>query len=171
MVDFETNTLIIKHVVTRVDIDGKSTLIMKDRAKTQSSLRTLPLLGDIKDLLLSQRELQKRNMRICGKSYNHDFDDYIFVDGLGNLFKPDYVTSGFRELLEKNNLKKIRFHDLRHSCATLLLANEVPMKLIQEWLGHSDISTTANIYSHTDYSMKLISAGIMGDSLKLSDSE
>lgn len=170
-IDFETNKLVIKHTVTQTKIDGCRELCMSNRTKTQSSLRTLPLLGDIKDLLLSQRELQKRNMRICGKSYNHDFDDYIFVDGLGNLFKPDYVTSGFRELLEKNNLKKIRFHDLRHSCATLLLANEVPMKLIQEWLGHSDISTTANIYSHTDYSMKLISAGIMGDSLKLSDSE
>ncbi|MDD5840998.1 MAG: tyrosine-type recombinase/integrase, partial [Gemmiger formicilis] len=47
-------------------------------------------------------------------------------------------------------LRPIRFHDLRHSCASLLLANGVPMKQIQEWLGHSDFSTTANIYSHLD---------------------
>ena len=55
----------------------------------------------------------------------------------------------------------IRFHDLRHSCASLLLANGVPMKMIQEWLGHSDFSTTANIYSHLDYASKVSSAEAM----------
>ena len=47
-------------------------------------------------------------------------------------------------------MRQIRYHDLRHSCASLLLANGVPMKQIQEWLGHSDFSTTANIYAHLD---------------------
>ena len=51
---------------------------------------------------------------------------------------------------KKHNLKEIRFHDLRHSCASVLLAQGVPMKQIQEWLGHSDMGTTANIYSHLD---------------------
>ena len=55
----------------------------------------------------------------------------------------------------------MRFHDLRHSCASLLLANGVPLKQIQEWLGHSDFSTTANIYAHLDYSSKLSSAQAM----------
>ena len=58
-------------------------------------------------------------------------------------------------MLAKNNLRKIRFHDLRHSCASLLLANGVRMKEIQEWLDHSDFSTTANIYAHLDYSTKM----------------
>ncbi len=58
-------------------------------------------------------------------------------------------------------MKKMRFHDLRHSCASLLLANDVPLKQIQEWLGHSDFSTTANIYAHLDYSSKLSSAQAM----------
>lgn len=53
------------------------------------------------------------------------------------------------------------YHDLRHSCASLLLANGVPMKQIQEWLGHSDFSTTANIYAHLEYSSKVISADAM----------
>lgn len=164
-IDFEENTLTIKHVVTSVKLDGKSQLIMEDRAKTKSSLRTLPLLGDIKEQLLDLRKRQERNKRLCKASYNHEYDEYIFVDALGNIYKPDYVTSGFRNLLKKNNLKPIRFHDLRHSCATLLLAHEVPMKLIQEWLGHSDIGTTANIYSHTDYKTKMVSAGIMDGTL------
>ena len=58
-----------------------------------------------------------------------------------------------------------RFHDLRHSCASLLLANGVPMKQIQEWLGHSDFSTTANIYAHLDYASKLSSAQAMLEGL------
>ena len=55
-------------------------------------------------------------------------------------------------------MRRIRFHDLRHSCASLLLANDVPMKQIQEWLGHSDFSTTANVYAHLDYHSKITSA-------------
>ncbi|MCI6639459.1 MAG: tyrosine-type recombinase/integrase [Pygmaiobacter massiliensis] len=60
---------------------------------------------------------------------------------------------------------------MRHSCASLLLANDVPMKQIQEWLGHSDISTTANIYSHLDYKSKITSANVMDNILVLPDTK
>ena len=60
-----------------------------------------------------------------------------------------------------------RFHDLRHSCVTLLLSNGVSMKEIQEWLGHSDYSTTANIYSHLEYSSKVSSANKMSEVIKI----
>lgn len=90
---------------------------------------------------------------------------------MGTLISPHYLTSSFPKLLEKNNLRHIRFHDLRHSCASLLLANDVPMKQIQEWLGHSDISTTANIYSHLDYKSKLTSANVMDNVLTLPETE
>ena len=86
---------------------------------------------------------------------------YVFVDAMGNLIQPDSVTTGFPQLLKENGLRRIRFHDLRHSCASLLLKKGVPMKQIQEWLGHSDFSTTANIYSHLDYSSKVSSAEAM----------
>ncbi len=85
----------------------------------------------------------------------------------GILIKPGYVTNCFGKLLEENGLRKIRFHDLRHSCASLLLSSGVPMKQIQEWLGHSDFSTTANIYSHLEYSSKLTSADALAQSLGL----
>ena len=55
----------------------------------------------------------------------------------------------------------VAFHSFEHSCASLLLANGVPLKQIQEWLGHSDFSTTANIYAHLDYTSKLSSAQAM----------
>ena len=53
-------------------------------------------------------------------------------------------------MIKQNGMKRIRVHDLRHSCASLLVAQGVQMKLIQQWLDHSNISTTANIYSHVD---------------------
>ena len=69
----------------------------------------------------------------------------------GKLYDPDFVTGYFGQLLKKHNLKKIRFHDLRHSCASVLLAGGVPMKQIREWLGHSDMSTTVNVRNpHTN---------------------
>ena len=60
-------------------------------------------------------------------------------------------------------MRKIRFHDLRHSCASLLLSRGIPMKAIQEWLGHSNFSTTANLYAHLDVNSKIMSAQTMAD--------
>ncbi|MGM9523834.1 MAG: site-specific integrase [Faecousia sp.] len=90
---------------------------------------------------------------------------------MGNIFNPRNVSDNFSKLLERHKLRHIRFHDLRHSCASLLLANDVPMKQIQEWLGHSDISTTANIYSHLDYKSKVNSANIMDNILSMPETK
>ena len=68
------------------------------------------------------------------------------------------MTSRFHYVITKKGLRHLRFHDLRHSCASLLLANDVPMKAIQEWLGHSNYAITANLYSHLEYNAKVISA-------------
>ena len=79
----------------------------------------------------------------------------IWVDDIGKLVNPNTVTCHFKSFLAQHGLPKIRFHELRHSCASLLIACGVSMKEIQEWLGHSAISTTADIYSHLNYSSKL----------------
>jgi len=99
--------------------------------------------------------------------YNYEYDGFVFVDELGERMKPDYLTSQFPAFIQRHGMKKMRFHDLRHSCASLLLANGVPLKQIQDWLGHSDFSTTANIYAHLDYSSKLSSAQAMVSGMPL----
>lgn len=76
------------------------------------------------------------------------------MDTDGSILKPDYVSHKFNQILKDNNLKPIRFHDLRHSCASLLLANKISMKDIQIWLGHSSYNNTANIYTHVDIESK-----------------
>ena len=65
----------------------------------------------------------------------------------------------------KDVLRKIRFHDLRHSCSSLLLAKGIPMKEIQDLLGHSTYSTTANIYAHLEKDTKNKSANVLSNTL------
>ena len=165
-IDFQNNTITIRHTVTSCTIDGKKIQEGKDTTKTKSSMRTLPLVPVFKEKLLRLKDQQEENRRVCGRCYDKRYLDYVCVDEMGTLISPNYVTESFPRLLENNSLRKIRFHDLRHSCASLLLANGVPMKNIQEWLGHSDFSTTANIYAHLEYNSKLSSADAMVNGLQ-----
>ncbi len=166
-IDFEANTLEVRHILTQAYLDGKKVLVQADRAKNKSSLRTLPLVPQIRDRLLELKGQQETYRKLCGRCYNKEYLGYLCVDEVGNIFHPNYISQAFTKTLKANGMRPIRFHDLRHSCASLLLANGVPMKQIQEWLGHSDFSTTANIYAHLDYSSKLSSAQAMASTLNL----
>ena len=157
-IDFDQKTITIRHTVTQVCVDGKSTLVEKDRTKTKSSYRTLPLVPPFEELLHSLKAQQDMNKNLCGRAYCKKDAEYIYVNDIGELVKPGYITQNFPATLEKNDMRRIRFHDLRHSCASLLYANGVSLKEIQEWLGHSDISTTSNIYTHLDFNSKIASA-------------
>ncbi len=165
-IDFQNDTISIRHTVTCCNLDGKTVQIANDTTKTKSSMRTLPLVPAFKELLLAQKKQQEEYRRLCGRSYDKQYLDYICVDEMGHLISPHYLTSAFPKLLAQNGLRHIRFHDLRHSCASLLLSNGVSMKQIQEWLGHSDFSTTANVYAHLDYNAKLSSADAMVNGLQ-----
>ena len=160
-VDFTAGTVTINHTVHPSE-DGP---VGEDRLKTESSYRTLPLLPVIRDALIRHREQQEEYRKIMRSAYRKDYSEYICLDALGRLYDPDFVTNHFKTLLKKHKLKQIRFHDLRHSCASLLVAQGVSMKLIQEWLGHSDMATTANIYSHVDSASKMATGNVIGEVL------
>ena len=168
-IDFEQKTLCIKHTVCRISVDGKDVIVRKDTTKNKTSLRTLPLIPDVEKLLLKTKKQQESNRRKCRNAYNKEFLDYVCVDDMGNLLRPDYLSQHLQTVLKRNNLKHIRYHDLRHSCASLLLANGVSLKEIQDWLGHSDFSTTANIYSHLEYGAKVKSANKIAENLSLQE--
>jgi len=78
----------------------------------------------------------------------------VFCNIYGGFFSPSHVGDLFRGLLKKSGLPHIRFHDLRHSAATILLQAKVQLKTLQELLGHSTIATTADIYSHVSPEMR-----------------
>lgn len=169
-IDMVHRTITVKHTVTAASLDGKLITIAKDRTKNKPSRRTLPLIDAFYDLLVRLKQQQEVNKQLCGNSYCTEHLAYINVDEMGYLTKPNYISQLFALVFRKNGLRHIRYHDLRHSCATLLLANGVSMKEVQEWLGHSDYSTTANIYSHLEYSSKVSSANIMNQVIKIKDS-
>lgn len=166
-IDFTNNCITISHKLEIARIDGEQKVITKDRTKNKASFRSLPLIPFIAELLKSKKQEQEVRRKICGKDYNRKYLDYICVDDMGNIIKPDYVTRTFHDTLVGSQMKVARFHDLRHSCASLLLANGISIKEIQVWLGHSNFSTTANIYAHLDVTCKQAAAATIAGCIQL----
>ena len=154
-------------------VNGKRTPVTKDVAKTDATIRSMPLSADIKKRLLEIKCMQENNKKRLKKNYNNQWTDYLMVTESGDLISPDYVTDAFRRLVKKNKMRHIRFHDLRHTCASLLLNkgkhDGITLKDIQVWLGHSDFSTTANTYSHLDATSKVSSLTALSGAVSLAD--
>ncbi len=169
--NFDDKTITIKHKAIETRKDNKRVILLKDKTKNQSSYRTLPLVDEIIVLLQEHKKQIEENKKLCGNSYNKKYSDYICVDSVGKLFRPEYVTDHFTLIMNKykDTLRRITFHELRHSCASLLLAKGIPMKEIQDWLGHSTYSTTANIYAHLEKNTKTKSANVLSNTLTFTD--
>lgn len=165
-IDFENKTITVNHKVTELTENGKTIVYAEDKLKTKSSYRTLPLVPVVEEKLLEHKAKLERNQKLFGNSYCKEYMDYVCVDEMGKLFRPNFVSDHFGWLLKKYGLKKLTFKELRHSCASMLVAEGIPMKSIQEWLGHSNFSTTADIYSHIDYHAKQQSAAAIGNALQ-----
>lgn len=153
-VDFDHKLISINH---KMIVVGKE-VILTDELKTKTSNRTLPLIPAIEEALLRHREQIEKNKAFYGNTYDQRYLEYVCVEENGKIVYPDHMTKEFADLLKKHGLKHIRLHDLRHSCASNMLASGVKMKEIQEWLGHSNFSTTADVYSHLDFSAKIKAA-------------
>ena len=166
-IDFKENKITINHTVTETRIDGQTVIVASDRTKTKSSYRTFPMSESVREKLLAWREVQKQNRKICGNCYNMNDIDYVFTDEMGNRFKPRYIEDAFPKILERNGLRKIRFHDLRHTCASLMHKMGLSPKEVQDYLGHSTVSVTLNIYTHLDWSSKENAAKVMENAVKL----
>lgn len=147
-VDFDNNTISINHTV----VGGKQ-IIEKDATKTYSSKRTYELLPDIKTILIRLRDQQKDYKSRLGSAYHNN--DYIFKHANGMPYRPDSLTRSFKRALARHGLPQMRYHDLRHSTASILVDKGWDINDIKEWLGHSDISTTANIYAHISHRRKV----------------
>ena len=146
-VDFENDTIHICHTITKM-----KTKIAKDRTKNSSSNRILPLNGQVRNQLVKLQEAQQTDKKILGKTYHNT--DYICRWADGRELSTEYMSHAFKNLLKKHGLPDVRFHDLRHSCASYMLKMGCSMKEISDWLGHSNIQTSMNIYTHLDIEQK-----------------
>ena len=146
-IDFEAKTMTIRHTVAKV-----TEVIAKDKTKNASSRRTFPLTDEALNIFKVAKCQEEQNRIAFGQEYQEN--PYVFKWPDGHTYSPDYVSHRFNDLLKKYKLTHIRFHELRHSCASMLIAMGWSLKDVQEWLGHSDIQMTANIYSHLDIARK-----------------
>lgn len=138
-IDFNDFTITIDKITVR----DKGQVILKE-PKTESSIRTI---SAPKEIILMLKQLKKDRLaaKLRGEKSHREL---IFYDKNLNPVAQDVLSKKFRYFLQENNLKHIRFHDLRHSHVTILIDAKVPIKVISERVGHSNVNTTLNIYSH-----------------------
>lgn len=149
-INFEQGTISISTTVVREKHGDEIKTIVRDNVtKTESSMRTLPLCPYTYQYFSHLWQCQQSQKQLCGNSYNSHFLDFVCVDPMGMLLQPDYITQKFPQVLDKYGLRRIRFHDLRHSCATIMLYLGYSLKDIQTWLGHSNYNFTADTYVHS----------------------
>jgi len=157
-IDMENKTITIRRTVVEM-----KTLVEKERTKTQSSYRTMPLTKMVYENLKALRRKQKENKLFFGSAYNDN--DYVCKWEDGRPLRPNYYSQHLKFVIKRAGLPDIRFHDLRHSCARMLRKMGFRMEEIQAWLGHSEISTTANIYAPEEYEEKENMAKAMSEKM------
>lgn len=143
-IDFDAKVLRIRRTAVMTN-HGTRYL---DKTKSRASRRSMSIPDNMLQFLKALKEKQEEEKELFGDGYMDN--DLVGCWPDGSPLSPYFVTEHFSAILEKNGLKHIRFHDLRHSAATLLLSNGFALKDVQEYLGHSTITVTANFYGHLD---------------------
>jgi len=141
-VDLERGVLRVRRTLTHAD-----KAFVLGEPKTKNSRRTIRLTPRAVDALRVHLSRQLEEIEEMGSLYQPG--GLIFATESGTIINPSNLRNrSFKPLLKRAGLPPIRFHDLRHTCATLLLGRDVNAKVVSEMLGHSSISITLDIYSH-----------------------
>ena len=158
--DFQNDTLHISRNVTYTKQSG--TVVAEP--KTPCSIRTIPLMRGVKEELLIMRQdvIRKYPNQIIKNMYLFENRDNPYMPR-----DPNTVTRKVTEFMQRNGLQGISPHDLRHTCATLLLENGADIKSVQEILGHSDASTTLNFYVKSDLKQMKVATQLYADAFNL----
>ena len=170
-IDFDNDTFLIAHTVTETKVDGHLQMVKEDLTKNSSSYRSLPLVAPVKELLLEKKQSIQEYRKLFRRSYYREDSDYVCVNEIGELIKPRTLSDNFKRIIRQNKIRNLRLYDCRHTAASIMLKNGVNMKKIQMILGHSDYATTANIYSHLDYTDKISATETMKEIIYGKDNE
>lgn len=149
-INFNNNTVSVNKSIKRVveiSKDGsRKSILLEQTPKTNSSIRIMPIPSNIIKELEVHRE--KQNIEKENSKNLYIDNDLIFATDLGNYIDNKNLTKTYKRLLDKANIDYKKFHSLRHTYATRLFEADIPIKSVQILMGHSDISTTMNIYTH-----------------------
>ena len=141
-VDLEAGHLIVRRSLQRQK--GKGLVFVEP--KTERSRRTIALPTPLLAALKAHRVRQLQERLFAGSRWQDM--GLAFASQIGSPLEPRNLIRSFKGALKKGRVRDTRFHDLRHSAASLMLAQDVPMRVVMELLGHSSIALTANTYSH-----------------------
>lgn len=168
-IDFEKGCIYIRRQLT-----VKNNIVSISEPKTHNSIRQVPLAPEVAEMLREQIQHNVKRKKQLGDEY-HD-EGWLICKEDGSWINPNYLSHHFRDFLASHGFRKIRFHDLRHTYATLMLKADVPLKVVSSILGHSSITITADLYTHVmeevkqDAGMK-ISKVVFGDGSTMSVKE
>ncbi|MFJ9693658.1 tyrosine recombinase XerC [Kitasatospora sp. NPDC101183] len=156
-VDLERGTLIVSSNLQRVD-----GALQLGPTKTASSLRTLPLPPLVLEALRAHRERQAQERVAAGERWKDT--GLVFTSRVGTPIEPDNLRRSWYPLRDRLGLS-LRFHDLRHTCVTLLLDLGVPPHIVRQIAGHSDIGVTMKVYAHASLDEQRKALGSLSDKL------
>ena len=142
-IDFENHTAKVQKNLVNV----RKTGIVEGKVKTVRSKRTVALPNVCFELLKEYKKLQEERKKLLGSKWHNT--PYVFKSIFGGCMNPEWLSRNWKSFLKKNNFKEIRLHDLRHTCATYLISIGTPIATVSRKLGHCDIYTTLNTYTHS----------------------
>ena len=149
-VDMVNNTLSVTHAISRISKVGKdgsrTWSVLEHDPKTKSSIRTIPLPINIVKELKKHKAEQDKEILKNGELYQKN--NLVFCTELGGYLDTRNLTRSYARALAKAGIEHKKFHSMRHTYATRLFENDVPIKTVQSLMGHNDITTTMNIYTH-----------------------
>ena len=156
-IDFKNNELTVQRSIQRVPIFERDKIVkyevIEQTPKTKNSNRTLPIPINIINKLKKYKKEQNQLILYIGEGYSNN--NYILCDKLGNIIDEKKPGRNLKSILKKLEIEPMKFHALRHTYATRLFEAGVPPKTVQHLMGHADIQTTMNIYTHVMKSEKL----------------
>jgi len=164
-IDLKKKTATIKRSLIQIG----SKVVLQDSVKTKKSKRIVSLTDDVIAELKRLKARQAKDKLSIGEAYQND--NFIFCWQDGRNIRPDYVYHHFQDLLEDHNFSKSRFHDLRHSFATIMLEQGVDLETVSTMLGHNSIAITGDIYSHVRQDIQAVAAGKMNQALNIAISK
>lgn len=147
--DFDSHIVHIRHSMHQIN----GTIVETNMLKSKSSYRTLPLAPELENILLPIRQPS----------------GYVCITEEGKIISPDRLYAKFQRLLDDNHLRHIRLHDLRHTCAALLIRAKMPLIDVSHFLGHSTIAITSDLYGHLEFASKEQCASILENTILRKD--
>ncbi|TYB37151.1 site-specific integrase [Micromonospora sp. AP08] len=161
-VDLDRKTLTVRQNLVRASGE-----LRVQAPKTRRSRRTLPLPPPVVAALRRQQEVQARKRSAAGSSWARN--DLVFTTSLGTPIEPRNLTRHFYSVRDRAGLPGIRFHDLRHTCLTLLLSLGTPPHIAQAIAGHSHVDVTMMIYAHSGMAEQTEALRKLGEAFNPSD--